>query len=83
MKDFNRIDFSRHGFDRYQINDIKILMMIEEPDWKEFVDTVGPEDARYGITLLETAALAVLDEETEDLTEFPLALEVIERVRHA
>jgi len=33
--------------------------------------------------LLETLALAVLDEETESMTEFPQARELIERVRHA
>jgi len=78
------IDYGRYGFDRYQITDLQIIMNLEtKEDMREFAETVGQEDVQYGLALLETLALAVLDEETESMTEFPQAREVIERVRHA
>ena len=78
-----KIDFGRYGFDQYQINEIKILMSLEGEELEKFIDAVGTDDALYGVTLLETAALAVLDEDTESMTEFPEARELIKRVRHA
>ena len=79
-----QVDYGRYGFDQYQITDLQIIMNLEtKEDMREFAETVGHEDIQYGLALLETLALAVLDEETESMAEFPQALEVIERVRHA
>jgi len=84
MSKKQRVDYGRYGFDQYQITDLQIIMNLEtKEDMREFAETVGQEDVHYGLSLLETLALAVLDEETESMTEFPQALEVIERVRHA
>ena len=83
MSKNERIDYGRYGFNQYQINEINILMSLEGEEFEKFIDAVGTDDALYGAALLETAALAVLDEDTESMTEFPEAREVIERVRHA
>jgi phosphoenolpyruvate synthase/pyruvate phosphate dikinase len=84
MSKKQRVDYGRYGFDQYQITDLQIIMNLEtKEDMREFAETVGPEDVQYSMSLLETLALAVLDEETESMTEFPQALELIERVRHA
>jgi|DEB0MinimDraft_3_1074331.scaffolds.fasta_scaffold78724_4 phosphoenolpyruvate synthase/pyruvate phosphate dikinase len=84
MSKKQRVDYGRYGFDQYQITDLQIIMNLEtKEDMREFAETVGHEDVQYGLALLETLALAVLDEETESMTEFPQAREVIERVRHA
>jgi hypothetical protein len=84
MSKKQQVDYGRYGFDRYQVTDLQIMMNLEtNKDMREFAETVGHEDVQYGLALLETLALAVLDEETESMTEFPLAVEVIKRVRHA
>jgi len=84
MSKKQRVDYGRYGFDQYQTTDLQIIMNLEtKEDMREFAETVGHEDVQYGLALLETLALAVLDEETESMTEFPQAREVIERVRHA
>ena len=84
MSKKQQVDYGRYGFDKYQVTDLRILMDLNsKDDMQEFIEIVGQEDVHYGLALLETLALAVLDEETESMTEFPQALEVIERVRHA
>ena len=72
MSKKQRVDYGRYGFDQYQITDLQIIMNLEtKEDMREFAETVGPEDVQYSMSLLETLALAVLDEETESMTEFP------------
>ena len=84
MSKKQQVDYGRYGFDKYQVTDLRILMDLNsKDDMQEFIEIVGQEEVQYGLDVLETLALAVLDEETESMTEFPQALEVIERVRHA
>ena len=62
----NRIDFGKLGFDDYQVNDLKILFSLQTPDQKmEWMNAVGQDGLEYGITLLELAALALLDEDVQ------------------
>lgn len=77
-----KLDFSRLGFDRYQSVDLRILMSLETPrDMQEWAEAVGPKDVRYGLSLMECAALAVLDEDVAALTAYPEAMSVINRVK--
>lgn len=71
--DKNKIDFSKLGFESYQVNDLKILLSLETPEQKaEWYSAVGQEGLNYSITLLELAAHALLDQDIQtekDCTE--------------
>ena len=80
--DPNKIDFSRLGFDQYQEQDLRIILSLTTPEqMQEWALTVGPDDTFYGMSLVECAALAMLDEDVEAMTTYPEAMAVIDRVR--
>jgi hypothetical protein len=77
-----KLDFSRLGFDHYQSIDLRILMSLETPqDIQEWMEAVGPGDVFYGLSLIECAALAMLDEDVAAMTSYPEAMAVINQVR--
>jgi hypothetical protein len=77
-----KIDFSRLGFDHYQSVDLRILMSLQTPeDVQEWVEAVGPDDVFYGLSLIECAALAMLDEDVATMTAYPEAQAVINRIK--
>jgi hypothetical protein len=77
-----KIDFSRLGFDHYQSVDLRILMSLETPgDIQEWMEAVGKDDVFYGLSLMECAALAVLDEDVAAMTAYPDAMAVILKVK--
>jgi hypothetical protein len=76
-----RIDFSRLGFTTYQATDMNIVMsLITSEQIQEWMQAVGAEDVTYAIDLLEQAALAQLDLDTENMTQFPEAMAAIRKV---
>jgi hypothetical protein len=76
-----RIDFSRLGFTTYQATDMNIVMSLITPEQiQEWMQAVGAEDVTYAIDLLEQAALAQLDLDTENMTQFPEAMAAIRKV---
>jgi len=78
----DRIDFSRLGFTEYQEQDLRIILSLNTPElMQEWALAVGPEDALYGLSLVECAALAMLDEDVEAMTAYPEAMAVINSVR--
>jgi hypothetical protein len=78
----DRIDFSRLGFDQYQEQDLRIILSLKTPElMQEWALAVGPDDALYGLSLVECAALAMLDEDVEAMTSYPEAMAVINQVR--
>ena len=80
----NKIDFSRLGFTEYQEQDLRIILSLNTPErMQEWALAVGPEDALYGLSLVECAALAMLDEDVEAMTSYPEAMAVINSVRGA
>ncbi len=80
----DRIDFSRLGFDQYQEQDLRIILSLNTPElMQEWALAVGPDDALYGLSLVECAALAMLDEDVEAMKSFPEAMAVINSVRGA
>lgn len=80
--DPDRIDFSRLGFDSYQEQDLRIILSLNTPElMQEWALAVGPEDALYGLSLVECAALAMLDEDVAAMTAYPEAIAVINSVR--
>ena len=77
-----KIDFGRLGFDHYQSVDLRILMSLETPgDIHEWIEAVGPDDVFYGLSLIECAALAMLDEDVAAMTAYPDAMAVIQKVK--
>ena len=77
-----KLDFSRLGFDHYQSVDLRILMSLQTPeDIQEWMAAVGTDDVFYGLSLIECAALAVLDEDVAALTAYPEAMAVLNRVK--
>lgn len=77
-----KLDFSRLGFDHYQSTDLRILMSLQTPeDIQEWMAAVGPDDVFYGLSLMECAALAMLDEDVAALTAYPEAMAVINQVK--
>jgi hypothetical protein len=77
-----KIDFSRLGFDHYQSIDLRILMSLETPqDIQEWMEAVGPDDVFYGLSLIECAALAMLDADVDAMHAYPEAMAVINQVR--
>ena len=82
--DPNKIDFSRLGFTEYQEQDLRIILSLNTPKrMQEWALAVGPEDALYGLSLVECAALAMLDQDVEAMTSYPEAMAVINCVRGA
>jgi hypothetical protein len=80
----DRIDFSRLGFDSYQEQDLRIILSLKTPkQMQEWALAVGPDDALYGMSLVECAALAMLDQDVEAMTSYPEAMAVINSVRGA
>ena len=76
-----RIDFSRLGFTTYQATDMNIVMsLITSEQIQEWMQAVGAEDVTYAIDLLEQAALAQLDLDTENMKQFPEAMAAIRKV---
>ena len=77
-----KLDFSRLGFDHYQSVDLRILMSLQTPeDIQEWMEAVGPDDVCYGISLMECAALASLDEDVVGMDSYPDAMAVIQKVK--
>jgi hypothetical protein len=80
----DRIDFSRLGFDQYQEQDLRIILSLKTPElMQEWALAVGPDDALYGMSLVECAALAMLDEDVAAMTSYPEAMAAINQVRGA
>jgi hypothetical protein len=80
--DPNDINFSRLGFTEYQEQDLRIILSLKTPEqMQEWAWAVGPEDAFYGLSLVECAALAMLDQDVEAMTSYPEAMAVINSVR--
>jgi hypothetical protein len=77
-----KLDFSRLGFDHYQSVDLRILMSLQTPeDIQEWAEAVGPDDVFYGLSLIECAALAMLDEDVAVMASYPDAMAVIQKVK--
>ena len=77
-----KIDFRRLGFDSYQSTDLRIIMSLQTPeDIQEWMEAVGKDDVFYGLSLIECAALAMLDEDVAAMTAYPEAMAVINQVR--
>jgi len=75
-----KLDFSRLGFDHYQSVDLRILMSLQTPeDIQEWAEAVGPDDVFYGLSLIECAALAMLDEDVAVMASYPDAMAVIQK----
>jgi hypothetical protein len=80
--DPNKIDFSRLGFDCYQEQDLRIILSLKtQEQMQEWALSVGPDDTFYGLSLVECAALAMLDEDVEAMKSYPEAMAVINSVR--
>ena len=80
--DLNKIDFSKLGFDEYHLTNLRIVLQLNTPQlMAEWAETVGYEEACYGVSLVECAALAALDEEVESMSEYPDAMSLIDRVK--
>jgi hypothetical protein len=80
----DRIDFSQLGFDSYQEQDLRIILSLNTPElMQEWALAVGPDDALYGLSLVECAALAMLDADVEAMTAYPEAMAVINNIRGA
>jgi hypothetical protein len=78
----NKIDFGRLGFTDYQVQDLRIILSLNTPElMQEWAVAVGSDDAMYGVSLVECAALAMLDQDIENMTAYSEAMDVIRRVQ--
>jgi hypothetical protein len=78
----NKIDFSRLGFTDYQIQDLRIILGLNTKEHvRDWVESVGPEDVLYGMSLVECAALSMLDQDVEDMNSYPEAMAAIRNVQ--
>jgi len=77
------IDFSKMDFDEGQMQDLLILMSLRTPeDVREWTLAVGPLETCYGLSLLECAALYMLDADVAEMKEYPEAMSVIQKVKN-
>ena len=75
-------DYGKMGFNHYQIKDIRLVMSLTtSAQIQEWLESIDDEDFQYALTLLEVAALGTLDLDTENMTEFPEAMAVIQKVQ--
>ena len=80
--DHNRIDFSRLGFTEYQEQDLRILLSLTTHDqMQEWALAVGPVVACYGLSVMECAALAMLDQDVAAMKSYPEAMAVIRSIQ--
>jgi hypothetical protein len=78
----NKINFSKLGFDQYQSIDLRIMMSLNnDTDIRDWMATVGTDDVCYGLSLMECAALAVLDQDVAAMDSYPDAMLVIQSLR--
>jgi hypothetical protein len=76
-----KIDFSRLGFNQYQVADMTIVMNLKTPEEiQDWMAAVGAADVAYAISLLEQAALLELDSATDTMKRFPEAMAAIRKV---
>lgn len=76
------VDYREYHFSEDQITDLEILMSLSTPEEiREWIQAVGNDDVHYGLSLLECAVLAVLDNDTSEMTIFPEAKTVIDHIR--
>ena len=76
------MDYRDYNFTEDQITDLEILRSLSTPaaisDW---IQAGGNDDVYYGLTLLECAAWAVLDNDTSEMRIFPEAKTLLDHVR--
>ena len=76
------VDYRDYNFTEDQIIDLEILMNLSTPEEiHEWIQVVGNDDVYYGLTLLECASLAVLDNDTSEMKIFPEARAVVNHIR--
>jgi hypothetical protein len=76
------VDYRDYNFTEDQITDLEILMGLStSEEISEWIHIVGNDDVCYGLTLLECASLAVLDNDTSEMKIFPKARTVINHIR--
>jgi hypothetical protein len=80
----NKIDFSQLGFTDYQTQDLRIILGLKTKQHiQDWMESVGPADVLYGMSLVECAALSMLDQDVEAMTAYPEAMAVIRGVQGA
>ena len=78
MNDHNKPNYGKLGFTEYQLNDFNIVMSLKTTEQiHDWMESVGHDDVCYGITLVELAAHTMLDQETDNMSEFPDAMAVL------
>ena len=74
-------NFEQMGFTPVQVKDLEFLLSLKNAscrdDWLECVDE---EDVFYAISLLECAAYAIIDNDIDQMTQFPEADELIQMI---
>lgn len=66
-----------------QLQDINIMLSLNtREEMQEWIAAVSDEDVFYGIALLESVALDMLNSETADMRFFPEAAAAIDRIRN-
>lgn len=82
MKKFPNFNHYMYQYTPEQVKDISIVLNLNtREEMQEWIRAVGDDDVIYGIALLESVALDMLNDETADMRFFPEAESVINRIR--
>jgi len=66
-----------------QLQDINIMLNLNtREEMRDWIEAVGADDVFYGLALLESVALDMLNDATADITAFPEASAAIDRIRN-
>ena len=70
-----------HGLTREQVEMLDIIWSFDEPDdLQNFIETLDEREQLEYNTLSRLVIMAVIDQHTDTMTEFPEALNIIKRV---
>jgi transcriptional regulator of NAD metabolism len=70
-----------HGLTQGQIEMLDIIWSFDEPrDLQNFIETLDEREQLEYNTLSRLVIMAVIDQHTEKMTDFPEALNIIKRV---
>jgi hypothetical protein len=79
---FPKVNNYNYKYSPEQLVDIRIIMSLQtQEQMSDWIQAVGAEDAIYGVALIESVALDMLDIETAKMKSFPEAESVINRIR--
>jgi hypothetical protein len=80
--DSDKINFGRLGFNEYQMRDLRFILDLKtQQQIQDWAMSVSAVDVFYAASLVECAALEMLDQDVAAMPVYPEAMAVIRQVK--